>query len=309
MSAPENNETISETITVLVLGGSGFVGRHAVASLILNDVNVIIGTRTPGHINSKLPTTASSSEQRQIQMESLLIDADWTELIEDADVVLNCVGILRQRGQSTYDKVHHLAPGALAKACADVGKRLVHVTALGLHAAARSRFLTSKLRGEGAIKATDADWIIVRPSLLDGVGGFGARWLRGVAQLPFFFAPTNANGHIAALHVEDLGQALARLCIASAPDLKLDTSREFELGGEQTYTFKEYIRTLRRRYTDKSSLCVPVPALAARLFAHACDVVHFSPFSFGHWELLARDNKPEQNRLAELLQRPPREIS
>jgi len=305
MQAPENKEAI----TVLVLGGSGFVGRHAVAALLDERVNVVIGTRSPGQINDKLPSAALSCEHRSAQLETLLNDSDWTALIDDVDVVLNCVGILRQRGQSTYDKVHHLAPAALARACASVGKRMVHVTALGLHAAAGSRFLTSKLLGEGAIKSTDADWILARPSLLDGVGGFGARWLRGVAQLPFFFAPTNANGHIAALHVEDLGQALARLCMASAAELRLDASREFDLGGEQTFIFKDYIRALRRRYTDKPSLCIPVPAFAARLFAHTCDVVHFSPFSYGHWELLARDNKPAHNRLPELLQRAPREIT
>ena len=221
MSASENKETI----TVLVLGGSGFVGRHAVAALLDTRVNVVIGTRSPGRINDKLPSAALSCEHRSTQLETLLNDSDWTALIEDVDVVLNCVGILRQRGQSTYDKVHHLAPAALAKACARVGKRMVHVSALGLHSAARSRFLTSKLIGEGAIKSTDADWIIARPSLLDGIGGFGARWLRGVAQLPLFFAPTNANGQIAALHVEDLGRALARLCIGSAAELRLNAFR------------------------------------------------------------------------------------
>lgn len=304
MNANEDNEAL----TVLVLGGSGFVGRHAVAALLNSRVNVVIGTRSPGRINDKLPNAALSCEHRLARLETLLDTPDWSALIADVDVVLNCVGILRQRGQSTYDKVHHRAPTALARACGEVGKRIVHVSALGLHENAGSRFLSSKLTGEHAIKTTNADWIIARPSLLDGIGGFGARWLRGVAQLPFFFAPTNANGEIAALHVEDLGQALARLCTARSGDLRLESSREFDLGGEQSFTFKEYIRALRRRYTDKPSLCIPVPAFAARLFAHACDVVHFSPFSYGHWELLARDNNPEHNRLPELLQRTPRDL-
>jgi NADH dehydrogenase len=34
--------------------------------------------------------------------------------------------------------------------------------------------------------------------------------------------------------------------------------------------------------------------------------VHFSPFSFGHWELLQHDNLPQPNRLTELLGRAPR---
>lgn len=294
---------------MLVLGGSGFVGRYAVAALLRSGSDVVVGSRRPDLIDAKLPATASACSRRQVRVEQLQVAQDWHAIIDDVDVVLNCVGILRQRGPSTYDNVHHRGPAALADACSAREKRLVHVSALGLHDGARSRFLTSKLAGERALRASSADWIIARPSLLDGVGGFGASWLRGIAKLPFFFAPTNANGQIAALHIEDLGEALARLSLADRDELRLDESREFDLGGEHSYVFRDYIRVLRRRHSERQSVCVPVPAFAARLFAHACDLVHFSPFSFGHWELLARDNLPAPNRLPELLQRPPRNIA
>lgn len=298
------------TVTrVLVLGGSGFVGRHAVAALLQRGTEVVVGSRSPDAIGSKLPGEAAECQRRQVHIEQLQDAHNWHEIIDDVDTVLNCVGILRQRGNETYDKVHHCGPAALADACAGRDKRLVHVSALGLHDKARSRFLTSKLAGEAALKKSSADWIIARPSLLDGVGGFGARWLRGVAKLPFYFAPTNANGQIAALHVEDLGEALAQLATGHHSELRLDESREFDLGGEESFVFRDYIRVLRKRHIERSSLCIPVPAFAARLFAHACDVVHFSPFSFGHWELLARDNLPVPNRLPELLQRQPRRIA
>lgn len=299
----------TELTTVLVLGGSGFVGRHAVAALLCDSAKVIIGTRHPGKIDAFLPAAAIDCPQRQIMLERLVESDAWSQHIHDVDVVLNCVGILRQRGRSTYDKVHHCAPIALAKACGKFDKRLVHVSALGLHQSARSRFLTSKLAGEAGIKSSGADWIIVRPSLLDGRGGFGARWLRGVAQLPFFFAPSNAYGKIAALHVKDLGEALSRLCLASAADLNLRESRLFELGGLRDFAFRDYIRALRKDYTHTSVVCIPVPGFVARLFAHVCDALHFTPFSFGHWELLQRDNKPRVNRLEELLKQAPRAIA
>jgi hypothetical protein len=37
-------------------------------------------------------------------------------------------------------------------------------------------------------------------------------------------------------------------------------------------------------------------------------VLHITPFSFGHWELLGHDNCPRINRLPELLGRAPRAI-
>lgn len=293
---------------VLVLGGAGFVGRHAVAALCDLGLEVVVGTRHPGRVARRLPRSALDCERRQTSFATLTGALGWHPLVQGVDVVLNCVGILRPRGAATYQRVHHLAPAALAQACRERRIRLIHVSALGLWPGARSGFLTSKLAGEGAIKRAAGDWIIVRPSLLDGPGGYGAWWLRAVARLPFFVVPADARGRIAALHVSDLGEALARLCIGSTAELGLQECREFEIGGTRELSFRSYIAALRRTYTDRPALCIPVPGLAARGVAHVCDVLHATPFSFGHWELLRRDNVPRVNRLPELLGRRPKNV-
>ena len=121
----------------------------------------------------------------------------------------------------------------------------------------RSGFLTTKRKGEDAIKASDSNWIITRPSLLDGKGGYGAAWLRGVSRLPIFALPADAKGKIAALTVTDLGEALARLCLASSAELDLKKSRIFELGGTGLYNFESYIRGLRLRHSQTRALAIP----------------------------------------------------
>ena len=293
--------------SVLVLGGAGFIGRHAVAALLEAGVRVVIGTRFPGPLGKRMPPhpAAPDAEQREVKLERLGAADAWDPVIGDVDAVLNCVGILRQRRKETYDAVHRAAPTALAAACGQQGKRFVHISALGLDQPARSRFLTSKHAGEIGIRDNGDDWIIARPSLLDGEGGFGAAWIRGIARLPFFVAPADAKGRIAALDVTDLGVALSRLVLRDAESLKLDQSRVFELGGSESWEFRDYVFALRRTYTDRRSLCIPIPGLLARLGAHICDLFHVTPFSFGHWELLQRDNVPAKNRLPELLERDP----
>ncbi len=286
---------------VLVLGGRGFVGRHAVRALRAAGAQVVIGSRQRGE----------ASDQVSVRLEELQTAAQWQALFArqgELLAVLNCVGILRPRGAATYEKVHHYGPRALAQACAASGARFVHVSALGLHQHAGSRFLTSKLRGETAIARYGQDWAIARPSLIDGDGGFGAAWFRGVARLPIFVVPADARGKIAALTADDLGVALARLCLGSAAALRLSTSREFGLGGAHSYTFEEYVRALRQRHTSHRAMCVRIPGLLARAGAHLCDVFHATPFSFGHWELLRRDNEPRPNRLGELLGRAPTNV-
>lgn len=244
----------------------------------------------------------------RFRLEQLLQEEQWDDTAQQFDAVLNCVGILRQRIGESYDAIHHVAPAAIAKACKARNTRFIHVSALGLTADARSRFLTSKYKGEQAIEAVGGDWAIARLSLLDGEGGFGAAWLRGVSKLPFFVVPSSAKGRIAALTADDAGEALANLCLQSSDEPGFQASRYFELGGERAFSFKDYILGLRSRYTNSPALCIPVPGLLARIGAHVCDVIHFSPFSFGHWELLGKDNVPSPNRLAELLRRPPTEV-
>jgi NADH dehydrogenase len=290
---------------VLVLGGAGFIGRHVVAALCQRRCRIVVSSRHPLRIDARLPVGAVRCPRRTARFEALQDARDWDVLLDGIDIVINCVGILRQRGNETYERVHHGAPAALARACAARAVRLVHVSALALHEQARSRFLRSKLAGERAIQASGADWRIVRPSLLDGPDGYGARWLRRLARLPVHAFPADATGRIAALHVDDLGEAIATVALAQG--LRPGESREFELGGETALPLGDYLASLRGA-NRRPAWQVPVPGPLARVLAHACDALHVSPFSFGHWELLRRDNVPAPNRLAAVLGRPPRRV-
>ncbi|MGH8709562.1 MAG: NAD(P)H-binding protein [Burkholderiales bacterium] len=286
-------------MTILVLGGAGFIGRHVVAALLARRESVAIGTRNPRRALRRLPAAASCG-LREAHLERLTSPASWYGLLEGIDVVVNAVGILRERGAETYEGVHHLAPHALSEICARLGLRLIHVSALGLHDGARSGFLTSKLAGERAIAGSGADYTIVRPSLLDGDGGFGARWLRWAAGWPVRLVPAGAAGRIAALDVSDLGNAIATLCVPHARGVW----REVELGGSESWTIAEYLAVLGTRGRSPAPI-VEVPAWLARIGSYVCDLLHFSPFSSGHLELMRRDNVPRENLLPVLLGRAP----
>ncbi|MEO8001711.1 MAG: NAD(P)H-binding protein [Arenimonas sp.] len=293
---------------VMVLGGAGFIGRHAVAALLKQNYQVIVGSRHPKRIEKRLKDCAHNCESRQIRFEQMPYAEQWRSSLEAVDAVINCVGILRERGKETYEAVHLHAPMALAQACKQKSIRLIHVSALGLNHEHRSGFLRSKFKAEQLLGMSGADYCLVRPSLLDGQGGFGASWIRRLAQLPVHLLPKKATGKIAALDVEDLGEALAKLVeLPIAPNARQD-EREFDLGGLQLRNIETYMQAMRRDHNAEPARCIRVPALLARIGSHLCDLLHFSPFSFGHWELLQYDNIPRVNRLAELLGRAPRAI-
>ena len=294
---------------VMVLGGTGFIGRHAAAALKARGHAVIIGTRHPKKALANLPPSLRPGlhdvELRETHFESLTTRYIWQPLLQDVDAVVNAVGILRERGSETFDRVHNMAPAALGEACARLGLRLIHVSALGLRPEARSRFLLTKRVAERRNMASGADYSIVRPALLDGEGGFVAGWMRRVANWPVHLVPADARGRLAPLDVRDLGEALAVLCERGG-----EGRREVELGGSAKRTLAEYLGALRARAGEpgrdrRPALCIPVPALLARLGAHLCDQLHFTPLSAGCLELMRRDNLPKANMLTALIGRAP----
>jgi NADH dehydrogenase len=290
-------------MTILILGGTGFIGRHIATALAQRGHSIIIGSRHPSRAERRLPAALHRCERREVHLERLGSPEAWAPLLRGVDTVVNSVGILRERGAETYERVHHHGPGALAAACARGGIRLVHVSALGLHPNARSGFLSSKLAGERAIAASGANYSIVRPSLLDGEGGYGALWFRRVARWPIHPVPGDARGQIDPFAVGELGEAIAVLCE------KRDARdwREVELGGGVPRSIGDHLASLRptaRRPAPR----IAIPAWLVRLASHLFDLVHFSPLSFGHVELMRRDNLPRPNRLSELLGREPARI-
>jgi nucleoside-diphosphate-sugar epimerase len=271
---------------VLVIGGAGFIGRSVVVALVASGCEVTVGTR-----RSHRP--GATSKTQLIELHRLTRSVDWLPRLKPFDVVVNCAGILRERWGESYGAVYLEAPVAIATACAALSKRFIHVTALGLTAGAGSGFITAKLAGEQALDAIVGEMCIVRPSLLDGVDGFGSRWLRRVAQWPAHCVPADAAGRLAPLHVHDLGAAIAALCACSRERLP----KSVELGGETHYSLAQYMQALRAQ--SGAATLLPVPAWLVRCVAHVLDVLHLTPLSWGHVELLRRDNLPRpDDRLA-----------
>ena len=297
-----NRIELNPAQTVLVIGGRGFIGRNIVEQLEKFGATVLIGSR---NIDLRQPHLT-----RRIRLHELQAPEQCDELLEGVDVVINAVGILRQRIGETYDQVHHLAVSHLVNACAEKGIRFLHVSALGLYNPTKSRFLSSKRLGEQAIQNSKADWHICRASLVDGDGGYGAKWFRRVARWPIHFTPADAIAKLAPIHVKDLGEAIAKIAL-KAHTVKTTQERLYELGGEHEMSVLEYLQTLKHgcgplnaEAAKTKTMSMKVPAWMARLSSHLLDLLHLTPYSFGHYELLKFNNAPKTQQATLLLGRP-----
>ncbi|MFW5431904.1 MAG: NAD(P)H-binding protein [Methylophilaceae bacterium] len=278
-----------EKLKVLVLGGNGFIGSQVVEKL-LGRAEVIVGTRK--ETKRKGMTT--------VHMQSMLNIDDWKSMLQGFDVVVNSVGILRARQNESYEQVHNLAVKSLAQTCALLNISLIHVSAIGLSDKAKSRFIQSKFAGEQAISASGAKATIVRPSLLDGEGGYGAKWFRRVAAWPVQFV-MKSGGLVAPLQVSDLGEAIAKLVLIPTDQ----RPALVELGGDDIYSIPEYLVSLRKVKKQAPTLQIVMPKFTVRIASHIFDIFAWTPLSFGHYELMQGYNVPSKNLLPELLGRKP----
>jgi hypothetical protein len=98
------------------------------------------------------------------------------------------------------------------------------------------------------------------------------------------------------LPVTILGETLAALCALRGAD----APHEADLGGNEHFTIAQYLTALRVAAGKPRALQIPIPGALVSLVAVVCDLLHATPLSYGHVELLRADNIPQPNRVREL---------
>lgn len=267
---------------VLVLGGSGFVGRHLIAKLAARGVRVTVPTRRyerAKHL-TLLPTVevieCDTSDARTL-----------AHLARGKDALVNLVGVLhsrrgRVRGPNDYGPDFAAAHVELAlaavSACRDAGvRRLLHMSAIGAATDAPSEYLRSKGYGEKAVLAADDLAVTVfRPSVIFGPED---RFLNLFAQLARWFAVLPLACPDALFQPVYVGDVAA--AFVEAIDRRDALARAYELGGPRRYRLRELVAYVCR-VTGRRRLIVGLPHWAAWLQAR---VMEMAPVP-----LLTRDN-------------------
>jgi len=141
---------------VLVLGGSGFVGRHLVAALAANGIRVTVPSRHRERAKHLLPLPTVEVIETDIMAPGAL-----EALARGRQAVINLVGILH----GDFERVHAELPRRVVAACRACGVgRLLHMSALGASPGAPSEYLRTKAIGEqAALAATDLAVTAFRP--------------------------------------------------------------------------------------------------------------------------------------------------
>ena len=286
----------SDTL-VTVFGGSGFLGRHVVRALANRGYRIRVAVRRP-ELTGYLQPLGRVGQIHAVQA-NVRAPQSIEAALRDADVVINLVGILFERGRQRFDAVQAEGAGAVAQAAHAAGAPLVHVSAIGADENSVSDYARTKASGERLVLAAQPRAIIVRPSIIFGpeddfFNRFGA--LATIA--PALPLPGGGHTRFQPVFAGDVAEGIAK-----AVDGEAKPGTVYEFGGPDVRTFKELMEftlaTIERR-----RFLAPVPFAILKLQAALLQFLPKPPLTPDQVELLKSDNvvsaaAHEQNRTLE----------
>jgi NADH dehydrogenase len=260
---------------ILVLGGTGFVGRSVCEALArrAGGGRIVVPTRHlahGAHVQS-LPTV-------ELVQADVHDGAALARLMAGCDAVVNLVAILHGNA-AAFDHVHVALPRKIAQACAAFGvPRLVHISALGVAADAPSMYLRSKAQGEAALAAQPSlRTTVLRPSVIFGADDQFMRVFARLQALAPVMPLAGSDARFQPVWVEDVARAVVH-CLQQPAT----AGQVFECTGPTVYTLSDLVR-LAGRYSGHERPQIPLPTFMGRLQAAVMELLPGQP-------LMSRDN-------------------
>jgi uncharacterized protein YbjT (DUF2867 family) len=278
---------------ILVTGASGFIGSRLVDSLRAAGHTVIEASRH----------TAHSVDTVDADFTRDLDPAAWLPKLAGIDTVINAVGILREQGAQTFERVHARAPQALFAACATAGvRRVIQISALGADEGTSGYFRSKRLADE-YLTQLQLEWTIVQPSLVFGVGGASARLFTMLASLPIVPLPGSGQQQVQPIHVDDL--ILAIIALVQRADF---VHRRVALVGPEALTLRAFLARLRHLMGIPRPRFLPIPLPLMRIAAGIAQLSRHSLLDRESLAMLEAGNTADPRATCELLCRSPRPV-
>ncbi len=261
---------------LLILGGTGFVGRSVCGLLVDRSGGgsgqIVVPSRRPERAKHLLALPTLRLVDADVHDEAQL-----TTLLHGRDAVINLVAILHGNDPQ-FERAHAALPRTLARACAAAGvKRVVHVSALGVGPNAPSRYLRSKTAGEAALLNAGLALTILRPSVIFGEHDSFLN-LFATLQAVFPVMPlAGADALFQPVWVQDVAAAIVR-CL----DDDSSIGQTYEIAGPQVLTLKELVQAAGR-HAGHVRPVIGLPDALGKLQALAMEMLPGAP-------LMSRDN-------------------
>ena len=270
----------------LIFGSSGQIGRTLIRKLTQKNLKVTAVTRNLHQKGYILKTQANPGYLDIV--ETNIFDLNKIDLlIKEADVCVNLVGILIEKGSNNFTNIHEKFPGMISSLCEKHKiSKFIHLSALGIENAKDSKYAASKIRGEIEVRKNFKNAIILKPSIIYSVDDNFTTMLMSLLNLsPIFPLYYGGKTKFMPLHCVDICNLIFELIENDAEE------KTIECIGPEVFTFKQIIEKLLK-LIEKKRFFVPLPLFIANTMAFFFQLLPKPLITKDQIKLLFYDNIP-----------------
>jgi uncharacterized protein YbjT (DUF2867 family) len=225
-------------VTVLLTGGTGFIGPHVTHALRAGDVPVRALVRKP----SRAPRLTAWGVE--LATGDVTDPASLRAACEGVDVVVHLVAIIRGRDDD-FERVMAQGTRNVVAAARDAGvRRFVLASALGLDERSKDAvpYFAAKWAMEHAVRDSGLEHVIFRQSFVFGRdGGVLPTFVRLARYAPVTPIIGPGTQRLQPIWVEDVAQYYVHAVSEPAA-----VNRTFELGGPEAVSWNEFWERLKQ---------------------------------------------------------------
>lgn len=241
---------------VTIYGGSGFVGRYIARRMAKEGWRVRVAVRRPNEALFVKPYGVVG------QVEPVLCnirnDASVASVLQGADAVVNCVGILARSGKNTFDAVQAEGAERIARHAAAAGiQHMVHVSAIGADAESDSEYARTKALGEAGVLKHMPNAVILRPSIIFGPEDQFFNRFGDLARFGPILPVVGAETKFQPVYVDDVAKAAVKGVLGTAQ------AGIYELGGPDVRSFRALMEMMLAEIRRRR-LVLNIPFFAAK---------------------------------------------
>ncbi|MCA3444593.1 MAG: complex I NDUFA9 subunit family protein [Rhodobacter sp.] len=266
---------------VTIYGGSGFIGRYIARRMAKEGWRVRVAVRRPNEALFVRPYGVVG--QVEPVFCNIRDDASVRAVMQGADAVVNCVGVLNEVGRNGFDAVQAEGAGRVARIAAELGVgRLVQLSAIGADADSASAYARSKAAGEDSVRRAFPQAVILRPSVVFGAEDQFFNRFAAMTRLGPLLPVVGAETRFQPVYVDDVAQAAVKAVLGeAAPGI-------YELGGPDVHSFRALMQKMLQ-VVQRRRLIVNIPFFVARIMGGAFDLLQTLTLGLFTNGLITRD--------------------
>lgn len=266
---------------IFVAGATGFVGGHLIDDLLAK-----------GRQLKCLVRSARAGERLASRgIETIIGDITAPETLKGAldaaDMVIHLVGIIEEKGNSTFQAVHTQGTSNLVDEARRAGvEHFFYQSALGADKNSWSGYLKTKAEAEEIVKQSGVGFTIFRPSLIIGPwDGFTRKMVDMIKLSPILPVPGKGESRFQPIYIGDWLRCIEK--VIAAPEEYRST---YEIGGPEQLTYSRIVEIISEALGRKKAV-LNIPMGIMKFSASLLEnILSSPPVTSDQLRLLEMDN-------------------